>query len=277
MITGHAALAGIVGWPVAHSRSPILHNAWLARHGIDGAYVPLAVAPDDFARAIEGLAASGFRGVNVTIPHKQAAFAVCAEVDDDARRAGAVNTLVFGARGVRGSNTDGRGFLANLAAHGVDPAAGPALLLGAGGAARAIAASLMQAGCTVTVAKRTRARADALASALPGLRCLDWEDRESALADTALLVNTSAAGMQGEAALTMDLSQAPAAMAVADIVYVPRQTHLLRQAKSHGLRSVGGLGMLLHQAVPGFAAWFGVTPEVDAEIETLVAADIPAA
>jgi shikimate dehydrogenase len=172
MITGHAALAGIVGWPVAHSRSPILHNAWLARHGIDGAYVPLAVAPDDFARAIEGLAASGFRGVNVTIPHKQAAFAVCAEVDDDARRAGAVNTLVFGAQGVRGSNTDGRGFLANLAAHGVDPAAGPALLCRRGGARDcriADAGRLHRHGRQPHPGARRRAGQRATRPALPGL------------------------------------------------------------------------------------------------------------
>jgi shikimate dehydrogenase len=162
-------MAGILGWPVAHSRSPRLHNFWLARHGIDGAYVPLPVAPDHFATAIHGLRAAGFRGANVTIPHKEVAFALCDSVDETAQAAGAVNTLVFTPRGIEGSNTDGSGFVANLLAHGVDPVAGPALLLGAGGGARAIAAALLGLGVRVTVANRTVSRATALAAALPGL------------------------------------------------------------------------------------------------------------
>ena len=275
MISGRARLAGVIGWPVAHSRSPILHNAWLARHGIDGAYVPLAVASEDFAAAVRGLRAAGFAGANVTIPHKESAFAMCDAVDESARAAGAVNTLVFDADGVRGSNTDGAGFVANLRAHGVDPCAGPALLLGAGGAARAIAAALMARGVVVAVANRSRARADALAAALPGLGVVDWAEREAALAGCALLVNASSAGMPGQAALALDLSAAADAMVVAEIVYVPRRTALLAAAEARGLRCVGGLGMLLHQAVPGFAAWFGVTPVVDAEVEALVSADIP--
>lgn len=276
MISGRAALAGVMGWPVSQSRSPLLHNAWLARHGIDGAYVPLAVAPADFAEAVRGLRAAGFRGVNVTIPHKEAAFAVCDAVDESARRAGAVNTLVFGAAGVRGFNTDGVGFVANLRAHGVRPEAGPALLLGAGGAARAIAAALMELGVAVSVANRSLGRAAALAAALPGLGVVDWEDRHAAVGECALLVNTSAAGMLGGEALRMDLSRSADGLAVADIVYVPRETALLRDAAARGLRAVGGLGMLLHQAVPGFAAWFGVVPVVDEKIDALVSADIPA-
>ncbi len=275
MITGAARLAGVIGWPVAQSRSPVLHNAWLARHAIDGAYVPLAVAPDDFATAVAGLRAAGFRGANVTIPHKQAAFAVCDMVDHSARQAGAVNTLVFSEGGIAGSNTDGGGFLANLRAQGMAPDAGPALILGAGGAARAIAAALLAGGVAVTVTNRSADRATTLAAALPGLRVLPWEHRNAALADQALLINTTSAGMAGLPALDIDLAAAPASMAVADIVYVPRETPLLRQAASHGLRTVGGLGMLLHQAVPGFAAWFGVTPVVDAAIVALVSADIP--
>jgi hypothetical protein len=155
MISGQAILAGVMGFPVRHSRSPALHNFWLARHGIDGAYVPLPVAPADFATALQGLRAAGFAGVNVTLPHKEAAFALCESVDESARRAGAVNTIVFSDSGVQGSNTDGYGFLANLAAHGVG-ANGPALLLGAGGAARAIAAALLDAGAKVSVCNRTR-------------------------------------------------------------------------------------------------------------------------
>ncbi len=275
MITGAARLAGVIGWPVAQSRSPVLHNAWLARHGIDGAYVPLAVAPAEFATAVAGLRAAGFRGANVTIPHKQAAFAVCDTIDDSARLAGAVNTMVFSEAGIAGSNTDGSGFLANLRAHGVAPDAGPALILGAGGAARAIAAALMACGVAVTVTNRSADRAAALAAALPGLGVLPWAGRNAALADHALLINTTSAGMAGLPALDIDLAVAPASMAVADIVYVPRETPLLRQAAARGLRTVGGLGMLLHQAVPGFAAWFGVTPVVDDAIVALVSADIP--
>ncbi len=172
MITGRAVLAGVLGWPVAQSRSPRLHNHWLARHGIDGAYVPLPVRPADLAGAVAGLRAAGFAGANVTIPHKEAVFALCDRVDDAARAAGAVNTLVFTPSGTLGSNTDGAGFLANLSAHGVQP--GPTLLLGAGGAARAIAASLLGRGVQVSIANRTPGRARALQSALPGLRVVGW-------------------------------------------------------------------------------------------------------
>ena len=275
-ISGKAKLAGVIGWPVAHSRSPRLYNFWLARHGIDGAYVPLAVAPADFAAAVRGLRAAGFRGANVTIPHKEAAFAICDAVDETSQRAGAVNTLVFGPDGIAGSNTDGTGFIANLRAHGVDPAAGPALLLGAGGAARAIAAALLALGVRVSIANRSPARAAALAQALPGLHILAWEQRESALADHPLLVNTTSLGMHGAPKLQLDLARAPDTLAVADIVYVPLTTPLLADAAARGLHAVGGLGMLLHQAVPGFAAWFGVTPVVDQEVTDLLAADIPA-
>ncbi len=273
MLTGRARLAGVVGWPVSHSRSPLLHNHWLARHTIDGAYVPLPVRPDDFPAAIHGLRAAGFAGVNVTVPHKQAAFAVCDTVDAPARLAGAVNTLVFTADGIAGSNTDGAGFLANLSAHGVD-AHGPALLLGAGGAARAIAASLLEAGAEVSVANRTRERADALAQALPGLRVVDWAARDNALADQALLVNTTSLGMAKQPALEVSLARAPAGLAIADIVYVPLETALLAEARARGLAAVPGLGMLLHQAVPGFAAWFGVVPVVDCACHDLLAADL---
>jgi shikimate dehydrogenase len=275
VITGNARLAGVIGWPVSHSRSPLLHNFWLARHGIDGAYVPLAVAPGDFVRVVAGLQLAGFAGANVTIPHKEAAFAICTRVDESARRAGAVNTLVFADGKVVGGNTDGAGFVANLHAAGIDPAAGPALLLGAGGAARAIAAALLAEGVAVSVTNRSPARAEALAAALPGLRVLDWARRDAALADQALVVNTTSLGMRGQPALELDLTAAPAELAVADVVYVPLMTPLLAAAQARGLRTAGGLGMLLHQAVPGFAAWFGVTPVVDEEVAALLAADIP--
>ena len=276
MIGGAARLAGVLGWPVSHSRSPRLHNFWLARYGIDGAYVPLPVAPADFVTAVRGLRAAGFRGANVTIPHKEAAFAVCTRVDETAHRAGAVNTLSFADGEVAGSNTDGAGFLANLRAHGVDPAAGPALLLGAGGAARAIAAELLGLGVRVCVANRSQERTVALAAALPGIETIAWSQRHAALVDYGLLVNTTSAGMKGVPALDLDLARAADALVVADIVYVPLKTPLLAAASSRGLRTVGGLGMLLHQAVPGFSEWFGVTPQVDQEVIDLMTADIPA-
>ena len=274
ILTGKAKIAGIFGWPVAHSRSPRLHGFWLERHGIDGAYVPFAVQPKDFAVAVRGLRAAGFCGGNVTIPHKEAAFEICDVVDATAQRAGAVNLLVFGENGISGFNTDGSGFIANLRAHGVDPAAGPALLLGAGGGARAIAAVLQDLGVSVTVTNRTPERAEVLARQLPGLKTLPWEDRGAAIAEHALVVNCTSLGMHGKGDLGLDLSRAPKNMAVADIVYVPIETPLLAQARAAGLRPVEGLGMLLHQAVPSFAAWFGVTPVVDDELRRFVASDL---
>ncbi len=274
LLTGQARLAGVIGWPVSHSRSPRLHGFWLDRYGIDGAYVPLPTRPEHFATAVKGLAAAGFAGANVTIPHKEAAFALCDEVAATALRAGAVNTLVFSEGRIIGSNTDGIGFLANLRQHGIDPAAGPALLLGAGGAARAIAASLRDLGVAVTLSNRTPARATELAAALSGCLVIDWAERDIAIADHALLVNTTSLGMAGHAPLAIDLGRAATDLAVADIVYVPLETPLITAARAHGLKTAPGLGMLLHQAVPGFAAWFGVTPAVDDALYRSVAADL---
>ncbi len=278
ILTGATRLAGVIGWPVAHSRSPRLHGFWLERYGIDGAYLPLAVQPADFLAAVRGLRAAGFRGCNVTVPHKIAAFEICDAVEDSARRAGAVNTLVFGDAGIAGSNTDGIGFIANLRAHGVDPGAGPALVLGAGGAARAIVAALQDLGVVVSVSNRTREKAEILARELPGSRVVGWEARAEAVGEHALLVNTTTVGMSkaGESAgeLVIDLSRASTIMAVADIVYVPLETPLLAAARAAGLRPVEGLGMLLHQAVPGFLKWFGITPVVDEALRRFVATDL---
>jgi shikimate dehydrogenase len=274
ILSGRARLAGIIGWPVEHSRSPRLHGFWLERHGIDGAYVPLPIRPEDFATCVRGLVACGFAGANVTAPHKLAAFELCDLVEASARRAGAVNTLVFQNRRITGRNTDGLGFIANLRAHGVNPAAGPALVLGSGGAARAVVAALQDEGVIVTLANRTRERAEGLARDLPGLRVIDWAARSDALADAALLVNTTSLGMAGHTPLEIDLSRAPATSSVADIVYVPLETPLLAAARARGLRPVEGLGMLLHQAVSGFSAWFGVTPVVDDALRRFVASDL---
>lgn len=267
-ITGAARLAGVIGWPVAHSRSPRLHGFWLSTYGIDGAYVPLAVRPEHVAAAIAALPRLGFRGANVTVPHKETALACCDGISDEARRCGAVNTLVFGEDGrIEGRNTDGFGFLASLrtGAPGWSSAAGPAVLLGAGGAARAIAVALLDAGVpAVRLVNRSRDRAERLAADLADRR-LDvggWEDRATALADAALLVNTTSLGMKGQPPLDLDLGRLPPGAVVNDIVYAPLETPLLAAAKARGHVTVDGIGMLLHQARPGFAAWFGVEPEV---------------
>lgn len=269
-LTGKAALAGVMGWPVAHSRSPALHGHWIARHGLDAAYVPLPVRPEDFAAAVHGLRAAGFRGCNVTIPHKEAAFALCDAVTPRARRAGAVNTLVFAPGGITGDCTDGFGFLASLG--GLDVSASPAVVLGAGGAARAIAAALLDAGCPrLTLVNRSPARAEALARDLGGpIQVAAAPPLEGA----ALLVNTTSLGMAGQPPLELDLAPLPGHATVADIVYVPLETPLLRAARARGLRAVDGLGMLLHQARPGFAAWFGVDPVVDDALRRATAADL---
>jgi shikimate dehydrogenase len=274
ILSAHARVAGIIGWPVGHSRSPRLHGYWLEKYGIDGAYIPLPISPEHFRESVRGIMNAGFAGANVTIPHKLAAFEVCDTVDETARRAGAVNTLTFGAGKITGTNTDGWGFIANLRAHGVDPRAGPALILGAGGGARAIAAALLAEGTAVTIANRTAARAEQLVHDLTGPATLPWTQRGVAVADHALVVNATALGMEGKEALTIDLSRAAAGTAVADIVYVPLATALLRDAKARGLTAVEGLGMLLYQGIPGFRAWFGVEPVVDDELRRFVAADL---
>ena len=275
LLSGHARLAGVFGYPITHSRSPRLHGFWLQRYGIDGAYIPLGVAPEGFAAAVRALVDLGFRGANVTIPHKLAAFEICDQVGPFARRAGAVNTLIFRDGRIEGSNTDGFGFLESIreAAPGWRADAGPAVLLGAGGAARAIAAALLDAGAPrVTLVNRTATKAEALARDLGGP--INVADRPP-LKDAALLVNTTSLGMQGQPGLTIDLAPLPASAVVADIVYVPLETRLLAAARARGLVAVDGLGMLLHQARPGFEAWFGVAPQVDQALRDVVAADIP--
>ncbi|WP_114376548.1 shikimate dehydrogenase [Elioraea thermophila] len=279
ILSGSARLAGVFGWPVAHSRSPRLHGFWLDRHRIDGAYVPLPVRPDRFADAVRALRDLGFRGGNVTIPHKEAAFAVCDRVTRRAERAGAVNTLVFDADGtIAGDNTDGWGFLESLrtAIPALDLAGRTAVVLGAGGAARAIAAALLDEGAQVALVNRTPDRAAALARALGGaIAAHAWDAVHALLPAADLLINTTALGMKGTPSPVLPLERLPDHAIVADIVYVPRRTGLLCAAERRGLCTVGGLGMLLHQARPGFAAWFGIDPVVDAELEAFVAADIP--
>ena len=276
-LTGNARLAGVIGWPVGHSRSPRLHGHWLARYRIDGAYLPLAVAPDAFPDALRGLIALGFRGANVTIPHKEAAFRACDRLSPFARRVGAVNTLVVDGPELVGSNSDGFGFLENLRAGQPDWQAsrGSAIVVGAGGAARAVVAALLEAGVpALNLVNRTRERAEALADDLGGpITVLDWQDRALALAEAALLVNCTSLGMTGQAPLELDLTALPPDAVVNDLVYSPLETPLLAAARARGNPVVDGLGMLLHQARPGFEAWFGVAPEVTAELRDAVLAD----
>ncbi len=226
----------------------------------------LPTPPEALAARLKALPGEGFVGANLTIPHKETGLLLCDELLESAKRAGAVNTLVFKDGRTIGMNTDGAGFIANLRAHGVGKISGPALILGAGGAARAVAAVLQDEGVAVVLCNRTLERAAALAAALPPARTIRWEDRTAALPDYSLLVNTTSLGMEHQPPLEILLDAAGAALVVADLVYAPLETRLLRAARGRGLMAVDGLGMLLHQAVPGFAAWFGATPVVDDEI-----------
>jgi shikimate dehydrogenase len=274
ILSGEGKIAGVMGWPVDHSLSPRLHGYWLRHYGINGAYIPLPVHPDAFANAIRSLADLGFRGVNVTVPHKQAALSVCDEVDATARRIGAVNTVIFTAGRLLGSNSDAFGFLENIRQGAPDwqAASGPAVVLGAGGAARAVVAALIDAGVPeVRVCNRNTTRAETLCREIGGpAGVVPWDRRAAVLDDTALLVNATSLGMNGQAPLDIDLAQLPQTALVTDLVYVPLETSLLAVARARGNHVVDGLGMLLHQARPGFVAWFGINPEVTADLRAFV-------
>lgn len=271
-LTGAARLAGVIGWPVKHSRSPRLHGHWLERYGIDGAYLPLAVDPKRLETAVRGLQASGFRGANLTLPHKELVLPLIDRMSERARRIGAVNTIVFSDGGsIEGDNTDGFGFMESLKAdaRAWTAADGVAIILGAGGAARAVAAALLDAGAPgLRIVNRTVERAERLAEALrtiaPGrsIEPIAWDKRADVLADAHLLVNTTSLGMNGQPPLDLALDRLPQTALVTDIVYTPLETGLLAAAHSRGNDVVDGLGMLLHQGRPGFARWFGVDPEV---------------
>jgi shikimate dehydrogenase len=270
-LTGAARIAGIMGWPVAQAFSPRLHGFWLNELGIDGALVPLAVKPEDFSAVVRGLMKAGFKGSSVTIPHKEAAFALCHETDLAARAAGAVNLLIFHDDGrIEGRNTDATGLAASLRENlGADVVRGrPAVVLGAGGAARAAIVALHDLGASeVRILNRTRSRADQVAAALAGqvkprlVVCNDG-DWPAAARDAALVIHTTSAGMKGAPSLDLDLGVLPKGAALCDIVYNPLETPLLHKARTAGLRTVDGLGMLMHQGVPAFTAFFGVAPTV---------------
>lgn len=274
IISGAAALAGVIGWPIAHSLSPRLQGFWLKELGIDGAYVPLAVKPEDLSRALWALPSLGFKGVNITLPHKEQALALVDKVDSSTRRIGAVNTIVIDQKGkLVGSNTDAFGFMENLQASARQwRPVRPVLVLGAGGAARAVCAGLMGVGVReIRVCNRTRLRAQTMAQEVGGaIISVDWDDRAQAAEGVGLLVNTTNLGMQGEPPLNMPLTKLPRFAVVTDIVYTPLMTPLLQSAQERGNIVVDGLGMLLHQARPGFTAWFGREPAVTAALRAHV-------
>lgn len=275
MTEARIPLAGVIGAPIAHSRSPALHGHWLRRYGIAGHYVPLHVEHEDLRSVLAALPRMGFVGINVTIPHKEAVIQLADQVSDRAALMGAANTLVFARDGrIHADNTDGYGFLENLRAGAPHwrADAGPVTVLGAGGAARAVIASLIEAGVPeLRLANRTRTRAEALREEF-GTRVMvhDWVHGADALADVTLLVNTTALGMTGKPELKLPLDRLPGTAVVTDLVYSRLDTGLLQRARDRGCVTVDGLGMLLYQAVPGFERWFGRRPEVDEDLRQAV-------
>jgi shikimate dehydrogenase len=270
-------IAGLLGWPVAHSRSPVIHNHWLAHYGISGRYVLFGVPPEKLEAAVRGIAPLGLRGCNVTTPHKQAIFPLLDRVDDLARRIGAVNTVVVEKDGtLTGFNNDGNGFIQSLrdADPGWRPDSGPILLLGAGGAARAVAASLAAQGAKeIRIANRTLDKAREIADAVgPVVKVLPWEQREEALDGIAMLANATSLGSAGKPPLQISLERLPKKAVVGDLIYVPPETPLLAAARQRGNITVNGLGLLLNQARPAFNAWFGVMPEITPELKQAIAA-----
>ena len=264
-------IAGLLGWPVAHSRSPVIHNHWLREHAIPGRYVLFAVPPERLSMAVQGLAALGLRGCNVTTPHKQAIVPLIDRVDELARRIGAVNTVVVESDGrLAGFNNDGNGFVQSLrdASPAWRPDAGPVTVLGAGGAARAVVATLaVQGAREIRIVNRTYERAAAIAHEFGSpVTAVCWEDRADALHDVALLANATSLGMAGKPALDISLDRLPAHALVGDLIYIPPQTPLLAAARARGNVTVNGLGLLLNQARPAFAAWFGVMPAITPEL-----------
>ncbi len=279
-MTTTSRAACVIGWPVQHSRSPLIHNYWLKRYGMAGEYRRELVPREEFAAFVGSLAARGYVGANVTLPHKEAALAL-SKPDERARAVGAANTLWLDDGVLHSTNTDVEGFLHNLDAavpqwdHGL----AKAVVLGAGGAARAVIYGLLARGVKrLVVVNRTLGRAETLRQIFGArVQVAGWDELDAALADAALLVNTTSLGMLGQPALAIDLSRLPAHGVVADLVYVPVLTPLIVAAKARDLRTADGLGMLLHQAVRGFALWFGKTPEVTPELRALIEADLATA
>ena len=270
--------ACVIGWPVAQSRSPDIHRYWLQLYGLDGTYDKEAVPPEEIKGFLRSLRMRGYAGANVTLPHKETALALADHRDEAATRIGAANTLWLDEDGaLQASNTDAHGFMTHLAETVPDwnGSARPVMVLGAGGAARAIVYGLLEAGCSqIRLANRSSERAGALAADFGPLQVVRWEERAAALSGCGLLVNATSLGMAGKPQLEIDLSSFPPDATVADIVYNPLETELLAAARARGNAVVDGLGMLLHQAVPGFERWFGVRPQVTPELREKIAATL---
>ncbi|MCB1389354.1 MAG: shikimate dehydrogenase [Rhodobacteraceae bacterium] len=271
-MTSTLLLAGVIGDPVAHSRSPRLHGHWLRRYRIEGHYVPLHVRPEDVSETLQLLPRLGFVGINVTLPHKHAALALADRVTPLADRIGAANTLKFTDLGIEADNTDAYGFTQNILDSHPTWAPRTVALIGAGGASRAVIVALMDAGAAeIRLTNRTLARAEELTGDFGDcLTIVDWEERATMLAGCDTLVNGTAMGMAGNPPLDLPLDDLPHSALVTDLVYTPLETPLLAAARARGNPSVDGLGMLLHQAAPGFERWFGVRPTVDAELRAAV-------
>ncbi len=268
--------ACVIGHPIGHSKSPLIHNYWIAQHGLEGSYEAVDIPCESLEKDVRGLTQKGFAGFNVTIPHKEAMLALCDEVDETARQIGAVNTVIIRDGRLCGTNTDSFGFIQNIktGAPDFDFTAAPAVVLGAGGAARAVIHGLLQEGVPqIIIANRTAAKAETLKAACGApekITIAPWDARGEVLAGAGLLVNTTALGMNGQGPLEIDLAKLPSSALVTDIVYAPLETALLKDAKKRGNIVVGGIGMLLHQARPAFQAWFGVMPEVDEKLQQKV-------
>ena len=273
--------ACVIGWPIEHSRSPIIHGYWLTRYGIDGTYTKEAVRPEHVETFLRSLEIRGLSGCNVTVPHKGTAYRAADVRDRSAEAVGAANTIWLQDGKLHAANTDTYGFMANLAQHAPDwrPAGAVVSVLGAGGAARAIVYGFLESGvATVKLFNRSRERADALAAYFgPRVVVHDWDQRSALSCDSSVIVNTTSLGMKGDGDPGLDFTGFRPTAIAADIVYVPLETAFLAAARRHGLTGVDGLGMLLHQAVPGFEKWFGVRPEVTDDLDSLVRRDIEGA
>lgn len=262
---------GVIGFPISHSLSPVIHNHWIEKYGLSGSYEALNIPPKDLETDLQRLIREGFKGFNLTVPHKELVIPLCDDIDDTARIIGAVNTLWVEDERLKGTNTDKYGFIENLKAKapGMSCKDGPAVVLGAGGAARAVIRGLLDEGAPeIRLINRTAERAEKLAEDFrePCLTTALWSEKNAALADAALLVNTTTLGMRGQPPLDISLDRLPANAPVCDIVYNPLETKLLGKAKARGHITVDGLGMLLHQARPAFERWYGVLPEIDEDL-----------
>jgi shikimate dehydrogenase len=272
-------LAGVMGWPVMHSRSPMMHNYWFKTHNLAGTYLPLAVEPDGIGPALKALHALGFAGCNLTIPHKETAMAFMDEIDETAKRIGAISCVVVRKDGsLKGSNNDGYGYINSILEDVPDwkADAGPVVIMGAGGGARAVSLSLADRGAKdIRIINRSPERAQGLAREFGApMTAVAWDDRHAALEDAAMVVNTTSQGMVGQSALDLSLAKLPKHALVSDIVYIPKETPLLKEARERGNKTVNGLGMLLHQGRPAFRDWFGIEPKVTPELRAMMEATI---